>query len=109
MDINEIAKKSLIKGVKLGAETAATYIDDIFVIKKTRKAVKRLVKYIKKAEIQVDIQDDKVHLTEEHTVVQDDSVESIEGCAHCGAFTSSFYKYCPNCGSLILRRVTDEA
>lgn len=79
MDVNEIAKKSLIKGVKLGAETAAAYIDDIFVIKKARKTVKRLIKYIKKAEIQVDIQDDKVHLIKEHTVVQDSMINSVKG------------------------------
>ncbi len=116
MDVNEIAKKSLIKGVKLGAEAATAYIDDIFVIKKARKTVKQLKKYIKNANILVDVSDDKVRIIEDcdteqnvktETVLR--SSESAESCAHCGAFASSYYKYCPNCGSMILRRVSNEA
>lgn len=107
MDVNEIAKKSLIKGVKLGAEAAAMHIDDVFVIKKARKTVKQLKKYIKNANILVDVRDDKVRISEDEQGVVKETVlrsGSAESCAHCGAFTSSFYKYCPDCGSLILRR-----
>lgn len=108
MDTNDVAKAALIKGIKLGAETAAMYIDDVFVIKKVRKTVKQLIKYTKKKKLLVDISDDKVRIHEDQTVEKDPNKERLVECAHCGVFTSSFFKYCPHCGSLMLRRQANE-
>lgn len=61
----------------------------------------------KKQKFLVDISDDKIRIHEDQTVKKDPNKERLVECAHCGAFTSSFLKYCPHCGSL-LRRGNDD-